>query len=556
MLSIVPILILLIGALLIALLSARARPALPGLGAMACCALSLGALLAAYQSGASAAVPWLVSGGRTLEILVASGDGLMLGSLLLLCGMATAGTMAGSAGITRAYGELHCGLLVLLAGGLLVITGLPAVASLLGLGLAWLGGLIMQLAGSRDTQRFRAGGLAIVALATALLALGAAPQLAGTPVAGVPWAAGCCVLIALGPVWGTTPAAPVLIRAPIAALGLPALGGVLLLKLVAIGTPSEALTLALLLFGVATTTIGAWNAVTATRMSDTFAWQTTALLGTLALVFGTGRPEAGPMANGLLAHTLVVGTAAALVIGLLERASGADALAALPPLPRPMVPAGLAYGLAAASAIGLPPLLGFSLRQVVLVLAQLSRPWLAPVLLAGSTLLALSYLPALVACFRRPALAMPPARAERGSGWPLLLMLGLLAGGLVPQTLWQRALGDPGAARAGVPPLASLLAASIPTLLLLLLLAAVVWLCRGRPAIPFAGGEPLDQEPGWALPFAALRNAARPAGIERFGGWLPLRAHGVDLKLHAWQRRHYLAVAVAGLLVVVWLALL
>lgn len=554
MLALGPIVVLLLGALLIAMLSVRVRQSLLGRGAQVCCAITLGWLAAAQQIGATAAVPWLAAGGRTLDVEVASSGSLLLGSLLLVCGVVTAGAIAAGLGNTRhAYGMIHCGLLVLLAGGLLAISGLPPAASLLGIGLSWLGGTIMQQAGSEHPRWFRGAGLAVVALATALLALGAAPQLAGQPIAAAPWLAGCCVLLALGPAWGTTPAAPLLVRAPSIVLGPPALGGVLL-GVATTQALGEALSLALLLFGVAATLLGAWNALTATHMSAAFAWQTTAQLGLLAIVFGTGRPEAGPMASGLLAHALVAGTAAALVVGLLERAGGSDALASLPPLPRPMLRAGLAYGLAAASMVGLPPLLGFNLRQVVLVLARLSLSWLAPVLLAGATLLALSYLPALAACFRRPTIAVPAGRAQRGAGWPLLLMLGLLAGGLLPQTLWQRALGDPGAAQAGLPPLGSLLAGWAPTLLLALLVLMVVRLNRGHPGTYFAGGEAPDEETGWALPFTALRDAVKPPAAERFAG-LPQRAGTFLPRLRAWERRRYLHVAVAGLLVLIVLAL-
>jgi len=551
-----PIIILLLGALLIAVLSARVSSFALGLGAAACCVLSLGWLVAAQQLGASASIPWLVSGGRTLEIRVTSADNVLLSGLLLVCGTATAGTLAGGFGRSaRAYGMVYCGLLVLLAGGLLAIAGLP-LAALLGLGVAWLGGTMMQQAGSEHTTSVR-GSLPVVALASALLALGVAPLLSGEPIAALPWLAGCCVLIAPG-AWWRPQAAPLLVRAPSIALGLPALGGALLLQgMAAAEAPSQQLSLTLLLFGVAATLVGAWNALSATRLGDAFAWQTTAQLGTLAIVYGTGRPEAGPMAAGLLAHALVVGTAAALVLGLLERSAGSDALAALKPLPRPMVMAGLAYGIAAASAVGLPPLLGFSLRQVVFVLAQLSRPWLPPVLLAGTTLLALSYLPALAACFRRPMLAPAPARAQHGAGWPLMLMAGLVAGGLIPQTLWQRALGDPAAAQAGLPRLATLAAGSVPALLLIaLLLLLVVWLRRARPGAYLAGGTPLDQEPGWALPFGALRRSVRPPALERLAA-LPMRVSGADLQtaLRTMERRRYLLVAVAGLLIVLLLAL-
>src|SRR5918997_4287036 len=91
MLIVGPIILLLSGALLSALLGDRMRPAALGLAATLFCALSLAALLAATQLGATAAVAWLTSGGRTLEIRIGDSNGLILGCLLLVCGMAVAG---------------------------------------------------------------------------------------------------------------------------------------------------------------------------------------------------------------------------------------------------------------------------------------------------------------------------------------------------------------------------------------------------------------------------------------------------------------------------------
>lgn len=487
--------------------------------------------------------------------------------VLLLGGSVTAGSLAWTLGrSTRAFGLVFAGLLVLLTGGLLTITSDATLGALGGLGLAWLGGTIMQQATTAHNREASFGGLALLLLALALLVLGAAPQLAGGQIAPGLWLLGCAALIGLLPHWGTTATAPLLVRAPVSALGLPVLGGYLLLRYAtaAAATWPARTTFLVLLLGVLALLVAAVNALVARHVGSAFSWQLVAQLALIAIVFGTGQDAAGPMAAGLLAHTIITGTCIALAIGQLERATRSDEFATLPPLPRPLRRAGLAYGLAAISCAGIPPLLGYALRRVVLLLAQVTpdHPWLAPVLLACSTLLALSYLPTLAAFFRRPAFRSPITTLdERGGGWPLTLMIGLLLSGLVPDQLWQLVLGDPSVTAVALPAPEVLVGTAINAILTLALFGLINRaLRRPQPAVQFMGGEPLDEEPGWTLPFVGLRTALRPLVLpER----LPGRGLGQTVRQQrerlttfrqALERRYYLAVVVISLISVLLLA--
>jgi hypothetical protein len=83
---------------------------------------------------------------------------------------------------------------------------------------------------------------------------------------------------------------------------------------------------------------------------------------------------------------------------------------------------------------------------------------------------------------------------------------------------------------------------------------------RPRVNADFAGGEPLDEEPGWTLPFVAFRNVLWPLVV-------PDEAPGIHIwqqfqhqlarlagPLHALEHRYYLALVVVSLISVLLLA--
>lgn len=568
LLALLPLIILFSAALLIMIVNSRVRTRTHGITALAALLLTLSVtlLLPAVVPNANASLRWSTLNDVRLALRVAPDDvAVLCVPLLLICGSVTAGSLMSVFGRgARAFGTVFAGLLVLIAGGIIAAWSDLGLGSLLGLGVAWLGATTMQQATTAHNREATFGGLPLLMLATVALSLGAAPQLANGSLAAGWWIVGTVVLIGAVPRWGTTPTAPLLIRAPVIALGLPLLGALLFVRYAvdaAATWPDRTATLVLIV-GAIGLVIGAVNALVARRLGSVFGWQIVAQLSLIVITFGTAQPAAGPIAAGLLAHTLVTGTALALAIGQLERAAHIDLFAELPPLPQPLRRAGLAYGLAALSCAGMPPLLGYALRRVVFVLGQAAPPWVTPLLLAASTLLALSYLPTLAAFFRRPAFRSPlTAIDQRGGMWPLALMIALLLGGLVPDQIWQYVLGDPSVTSITPPNAATLISTGISAVLALALIGVVVRAGRRSAPTPyFAGGEPLDEEPGWPLPFTTLRRVLwfliLPERVRTRA--LPDRVQTqrqqlTDLR-QALERRYYLAVVVVSLISVLLLA--
>ncbi|WP_029215521.1 hypothetical protein [Kallotenue papyrolyticum] len=561
-----PIGVLLAGALVLWLLHRRVRTWTAGGLALATILLALGGLVPQLIRGPLEwSVVWGVLDGRALLLrLTADGATALLAPLVLVCGATVAGGLMWTLGrAATALTLSFVGLLLLLAGDLIVIASPPGLGSILGLGLAWLGMTVVQQPATAHVGQNSFGGLTLLLLTASAWTMAAlTPDGRSTAQVGW-WLLGALPLMLLGPRWSSTRAAPLLVRAPATALGLPLLGATLLTQQ-ALATAADwppRLVMLVVLAGVGGLALGALNALAARTLSDAFAWQVTAQLALIAVVFGTGRPEAGPMALGLLAHAAVTTSAMALAIGQLERVTRHEAFGTMPPLPQPLRRAGLAYGLAALSCAGLPPLLGYALRRVVVVLAGLAQPWLPPLMLALSTLLALSYLPTLVVFFRRPLFRSSIRQSEqRGGGWPLLLMLGLLLAGLIPDVIWQWLLGDPAVPQAVLPGAAVWRSTAITATLTLIVFGLVNRaLRRPRPVVPFSGGEPIDEEPGWALPFAALRQIWRPLLVPTDVEG-PLRQVGERARrrltrpLLVLERRYYLVIVVIGLIAVLLLA--
>jgi multicomponent Na+:H+ antiporter subunit A len=270
---------------------------------------------------------------------------------------------------------------------------------------------------------------------------------------------------------------------------------------------SPLLTGSVLWCGLAMLTVATVGAVTAARLPTALRWQTLAQWALLPVVFGTGQPAAGPIAAGLLAHTIATTTALGLALGLLAHAAAGDDRIATLRLTQPLGRAGTAYALAAASSAGVPPLLGYALRRVVVLLAA-PLPWLAPLLIALSSLLTLSYMPALLLFWRSTRHSPLAARHAPGT-WPLALMLALLAAGAVPDIVWQWLLGDPSVTGPHPPPIGALVQTAITGVIVVLVaLLARRALRRRMSAAQHA-------EDAWALPFGALRAVLRPTGKRR-----------------------------------------
>lgn len=563
-----PLIVLLVAALLIWVINNRAHAFTQGLIALFAILVALALVVGGQTLGLGQApleFVWSTINGQPITASITTdGSAGFFSAILLICGAVTAGGLAWTLGrATRAFGLMFAGLLVLLVGGLLTAYSGLSFGALIGLGVVWLGGMIMQQVTMAHNREATFAGLPLLLLALALFILSLAPQINEAPLNAVAWLSACIVLIGFAPRWATAPTAPLLVRAPVSVLGLPLLGGYLLLTYASAAAASWSVQtgFSVLLLGVAGLLLGAINALTARRIGEAFSWQLVAQLSFLLVCFGTQQPAAGPIAAGLLAHTAVTGVSLALAIGQYERVTRSDRFAELPPLPRPLRRAGIAYGLAAVSAAGVPPLLGYGLRRVVLLLA-VTQPWLVPVLLGASSLLALSYLPTLVVFFRRPAFRSPIATVDQsGGGWPLALVCGLLIGGLLPDSFWQWILGDPSVPEPQIPPLDSLVTTGLLMLLVLALFGVINRALRHPRSSPlFTGGEPLDEEPGWTLPFAALRTLLSPLVVPEqppgrmLGVWLREQRDRLTTPLQALERQYYLAIIVVSLISVLLLA--
>jgi formate hydrogenlyase subunit 3/multisubunit Na+/H+ antiporter MnhD subunit len=266
---------------------------------------------------------------------------------------------------------------------------------------------------------------------------------------------------------------------------------------------SPALTNSVLGLGIAMLLIATIGAATAQRLRTALRWQTTAQWALLPIVFGTAQPAADPIAAGLLAHTIVVTTTLGLTLGILHYVAGNDDIATLR-LRQPLRRAGTAYALAAASSVGFPPLLGYALRRVVVLLA-LPLPWLPPVLLAMSSLLALSYLPALIIFWSSTRHSLLVTRPSPGT-WPLVLMLALLVAGAVPDAVWQWLLGDPAVTEPQPLPLGALVQTALTGAIVMIVVLLAWRALRRRTLAANHTGEH-----AWELPFAALRAVLRLA---------------------------------------------
>lgn len=407
-------------------------------------------------------------------------------ALLLLAALASATFAAAAERGVRSGGTSLAGLVLVSAGSALAVGAATPLVAVWGVGLAGLGGVIADLSSVPSDATATVEGLVpwLAGSAALFAATIVDPNLATTAPL---WMLGCLVLMAAGP-WrigrGRTPLG---LRGSALALGLPTVGGWLVVRWLApLGlAPAGLAALALLL--------GARWAVGATTLGGILAGQWLAQLALVVLAAACGGPAAALLIHAAWTTALLAWTSA-----LLARAAGTENLAQLPPFEQPLRRTALAYGVGAASALGLPLVAGYDLhRQLLAALPN----WLAPLMLASQVLLALAFITPLAACVRRPAWR-GAAGSERGAG-PLLIAALALIGGVLWPALATALRGQASAA--------ALTAGVAQALLALLVVAVTTRRLRRLGAAPaFNGGELLDAEPGWALPWAALGRAARP----------------------------------------------
>ncbi len=220
------------------------------------------------------------------------------------------------------------------------------------------------------------------------------------------------------------------------------------------GTPSWQLLLGG--FGAATMLAGAFLALQRTDTKQILAYSTVSVLGTLTFLLGLGGEKAtAAMVVYLTAHSCYKG-ALFLVAGNLDHGTGTRDVARLGLLWRAMPLTAAAAALAGLSMAGVPPLIGYIGKELLLE-AALSSPWrlaaTVAVVLAAAATVAIAMIIALGPFWRRAPLAPPHAHPHEAgpSLWlgPALLGAAGLALGLAPGLADRLLLGPATAAVRG-----------------------------------------------------------------------------------------------------------
>ena len=230
--------------------------------------------------------------------------------------------------------------------------------------------------------------------------------------------------------------APANVAAPLLAFGLPLLAGHTLIRFASQTALDERWRLVLQIGGVAVLAICGAAALGTRHLRQIVAWQASAQAGLLLLTLGLGQVAAATIAPALLLNASLVTATALIATGLIERRAGTDRLDAIQ-LSAPLVLPGLAFAIAAASAVGVPGTWGFwILRWLFAALA--SSPFLIGPLFSGAALLALAWLLPLVAFLRAPAQpnAPRPTPNPLAQALPALLALPFLILGVAPGLAW------------------------------------------------------------------------------------------------------------------------
>ncbi|NOK63408.1 MAG: hypothetical protein GFH27_549347n37 [Chloroflexi bacterium AL-W] len=223
------------------------------------------------------------------------------------------------------------------------------------------------------------------------------------------------------------------------AFGLPLFGGMVLTRFIttqAILTPAWTSILAII--GIVTLLVGAAGALSEIRIRRLVGWQLTAQMGLVIIVLGQLEAVSSVVAPALLANTTLTTIVSYLAVTLVERYAGTDDISKIDKPQLLMLP-GISFLIAAASSVGVPGTLGFWPR--IMLFAELYRawPWVLPLVLVGSTLMALAYLAPLTIFIHRNAVYAAPS--DDSLDWsalvarlcPALTAIPLIVLGVVPQ---------------------------------------------------------------------------------------------------------------------------
>lgn len=435
LLLVAPLPVLLFTALLAWVLSRRVTTRRLGIGAAAASALSL-----AGVAWASSAVrlpvdiggrPWVTAFTILPDPVAQATLSLRPDALSLLFAMVIlAGSTLGILYLAQSlgaaligYGRLWSAILLMVAGTLLGVLASDLLLLVFGWGMALVGvALARRVVGGIEGQAPTAlsfGALSGLVLVIAVLGFILRPN---DPTSGsfafadldarISLGTWLPLLIAVAIATGLPPfgrmlsddeGTPPALHGVLIACGLPALAIYSLLRVLGLtlGGWPQAWFIGLMVLGALGVIGGAAHALRVVRFGPLVGWQS--VVQWSSVLFSLGQYQPGRSFDDPYNTTVVLATLAlaictiwstllsALALGHLERRSGSDTIDAQPALRAPLRVAGLAYALAAGTAIGLPGLPGFWPRRWLLEQAATSPLLLALWALAGG-LLALSYL--------------------------------------------------------------------------------------------------------------------------------------------------------------------
>lgn len=557
-----------------------------GFGAALALALALVVLLVGRAGAAFPLVlpsyAWAVLGDATIELTLRFDGASWPLVVLILAGGACAVLALALAvpGHLRGFGGLFTGVLLVL---LAVVVGLANEEPLLLPGI-WavivlLGFVVLRSSGTQARGDAMPVGL-VTGLLGALVLLGAvlaAPVgLIGVP--KPPLVLVCWVLAGLlalgGPPFHAAldelTNAPAALVGVLVALGLPLLGGYALLRF----TADQAVLPpvwrnGMTLVGAMTLLASAGGAVNTTRLRQLLGWQFSAQVGLLLMALayrGVALTVGGP---ALLGNMVLTTLAGALAVAVLERRAGTDDLMAIG-AHGPLVLPGMAFSIAAASAMGFPGTLGFWARWWLLGDVLRQTPWVVPLVLTGSALVALSFAAPLAAFWRVSQSSRGGERVLGGYSWflaelcPVLVALPLVVMGAMPQVAWgwwlassQEVLAP---AVAGVPVLpggVAQFAALVAAVGMVALPLVVRWLPQRA-----AERDADMRNDGLLTPHGLGQSLSWVAWVATFGGVFSLVWGGmvrlggrVRRLLDVFEGRYYLAGLVIALIVTILLLL-
>jgi NADH:ubiquinone oxidoreductase subunit 4 (subunit M) len=403
-----------------------------------------------------------------------------------------------------------------------------------------------------------AGALLVLALATPGVPFGSAVLACWTLAA----------LLAVGaPLFHATfdelAAAPAALVGALLPLGLPLLGSYALIRFVADHWDAIPLTwrTAWVLIGLLTLLACAAGATGTTRIRQQIGWQFSAQLGLIFISFGLHRdlpPLAAPI--GLLVNAILTALACYLAAAALERRAGTDDLAEIG-AHGPLILPGLAFLVAAASAVGFPGTWGWWSYRDLVDAARSEGFWLIAALLAGGALRLVAYAAPLVAFWRTSD--APVARR----GWPttvalvcpIVAILPLLVWGVAPQLAWNGWLGRiTSMLRTDIPPAAApdMVTQTIVVLAALALVALPLVALRGRrrrvPSEPEPRNAALLTPEALGQSLRGLAWLADPASLYH-NLWSALLglSRGAARLLAMFEQRYYLAGLMIAVIVVI-----